>query len=291
MGKSEPAGGIQADVPLITSLQNARIKHVAKLAKRRVRDQFRQTVVEGAREISRALACGIIPDEAFVCPQLLPDNPTAQAAFEHLNVLAANQITNLFHVTPEVFARMAYRGESGGMLLVIPYQRHTLGILPERRPQFLALIEGVEKPGNLGAILRTADAAGIDGVIVCATAEQPRTDVHNPNVIRASLGTIFSVPVVEVDTEEALTWLQENHIRIVAATPDASLPYTACAMTGSTAVALGSEAHGLSERLLQAADIAVTIPMFGIADSLNLATSTALMLYEVVRQRGTEEES
>jgi TrmH family RNA methyltransferase len=278
-------------VPLITSLQNSRVKHVAKLAKRRVRDQFRQTVVEGAREISRALACGIIPGEAFVCPQLLPDNPTAQAAFQHLNVLSANHITDLVHVTPEVFARMAYRGESGGMLLVIPYQRHTFGVLPESRPRFLALIEGVEKPGNLGAILRTADAAGVDGVIVCATAEQPTTDVHNPNVIRASLGTIFSVPVVEVDTEDALTWLQKNHVRIVAATPDASLAYTACVMTGPTAVALGSEAHGLSERLLQAADITVTIPMFGIADSLNLATSTALMLYEVVRQRATEEKT
>ncbi len=275
-------------MPLITSLQNARIKHVAKLTKRRVRDESRQTVVEGAREISRALACGVIPDEAFVCPQLLPDDPTAKAAFEHLNLLFANHVIDLFHVTPEVFARMAYRGESGGMLLVIPYQPHTFGVLPEKNPRFLALIEGVEKPGNLGAILRTADAAGIDGVLVCSDTEQPTTDVHNPNVIRASLGTLFSVPVVVTDTESAVTWLHDNGVRIVAARPGASRVYSACDMTGPTAVALGSEAHGLSERLLQAADISVTIPMYGMADSLNLATSTALMLYEVVRQRAIE---
>lgn len=270
---------------LITSLQNARVKQVAKLAKRRTRDELRQTVVEGAREISCALACGIVPDEVFVCPSLVPDSPTAQATYEHLNVLAANQITHLNQVTSDVFARMAYRGESGGMLLVIPYQPHTFGVLPQSDSLFLALIEGVEKPGNLGAILRTADAAGVDGVIVCATPDQPSTDVHNPNVIRASLGALFSVPIVETDTESAISWLHERNVRIVAATPGGSTVYTACAMTGPTAVALGSEAHGLSDRLLQAADISVTIPMFGIADSLNLATSTALMLYEVVRQR------
>lgn len=272
-------------MPLITSLQNARVKHVAKLAKRRVRDEFHQTVVEGAREISRALACGIIPDEAFVCPALLPESPTAQAAYEHLKVLSANSITQLFEVTPEVFARLAYRGESGGMLLVIPYQPHTFGVLPESQALFLALIEGVEKPGNLGAILRTADAAGVDGVIVCTPPDRPTTDVNNPNVIRASLGTVFSVPIVETDTASASSWLHEKSIQIVAAAPGGLLPYTACPMTGPTAIALGSEAHGLSEPLLQAADTSVTIPMYGIADSLNLATSTALMLYEVVRQR------
>ena len=181
---------------------------------------------------------------------------------------------------------MAYRGESGGMLLVIPYQPHTFGVLPQSDSLFLALIEGVEKPGNLGAILRTADAAGVDGVIVCAAPGQPTTDVHNPNVIRASLGAIFSVPIVETDTDSALSYGYTNEMyESWRRRPAASLLYTACAMTGPIAIALGSEAHGLSERLLQAADISVTIPMFGMADSLNLATSTALMLYEVVRQR------
>lgn len=269
----------------ISSPQNARVKRVIRLGKRRTREEQQQTVVEGIRESSRALACNVTPVEAFICPELLPPTPLAQSTVAHLAAFDRQGITVLYHVTADVFRRMAYRGDSGGILLVIPYRLHALDRFPITGSQFIALIEGVEKPGNLGAILRTADAAGVDGLFVCTSNDRTATDVHNPNVIRASLGAIFSVPIVETSTDSALAWLRQNRQRIVAATPDAVAPYTAVDMTGSIAVALGSEAHGLSMPLLRAAETRVHIPMYGMADSLNLATSAALMLYEAVRQR------
>lgn len=264
----------------IQSLQNSRIKELVKLSRRRRRDERRVTLVEGVREASRALAAGIVPQEAYICPGLMTDE-AAQALGAELARLEAAGALRLFEVTPEVFAKIAYRGESGGVVLVIPYLSHTLEELARRRPTFLAVIEGVEKPGNLGAILRTADAAGVDAVIVCAGA----TDIHNPNVVRASLGTLFTVPVVEASSEETIAWLRQQGIRTLAATPAGEVPYTAVDMTGPVAVVLGSEAHGLSPTWLAAADARVYIPMRGMADSLNLAISAALLLYEVVRQR------
>src|SRR5690606_15265612 len=187
----------------------------------------------------------------------------------------------LLEVTPEIHARLAVREESGGIVLVIPYLARTLHDLPLRTTPFLAVIEGVEKPGNLGAILRTADAAGVDGVIVTAGA----TDLHNPNVVRASLGTLFSVPVCEADPAQSIVFLRERGIRIVCATPEATHVYTKADMREGVAVVLGSEAFGLGEAWRAAADATVRIPMHGAADSLNLATAAALLLYEVVRQR------
>jgi TrmH family RNA methyltransferase len=147
-------------------------------------------------------------------------------------------------------------------------------------------VENVEKPGNLGAILRTADAAGVDGVIVCSDGTAS-TDLHNPNVIRASLGTLFSVPVAAATTCETIAWLQEHEIQIVVATPETESVYTAVDLQTSVALITGSEAFGLSQQWLAAADKQVRIPMHGTADSLNLATATALLLYEVVRQRSS----
>jgi TrmH family RNA methyltransferase len=191
--------------------------------------------------------------------------------------------TLLVEVTSDLFAKLAYRDNSGGLLLVIPYLTATLDSLTLPGPAFIAVIEGVEKPGNLGAILRTADAAGVHAVVVAAGA----TDLHNPNVVRASLGTLFTVPVVEAATDETIAWLRQRGIRIIATHPDASLKYTAVDFSGPVALVMGAEATGLGPAWSQAADHAVTIPMFGQADSLNLATSTALLLYEVVRQRGS----
>lgn len=261
----------------ITSLQNQRIKEVIKLGKRAVRDERRLTTVEGLREANHALQSGVTPVEAYLCPPLL----RGKEAERLITQLAANQTTQLFEVPPELFAKLAYREESDGIFLVIPYLEHCLDSLPLSTPPFLCVIEGVEKPGNLGAILRTADAAGVDGVILCAGA----TDLHNPNVIRASLGAIFTVPVVETPTKQAIQWLQEQQIAIIAATPAAPTPYTHTNLTRPVAIVMGSEANGLGPAWLAAAAATVSIPMFGLADSLNLATATALLLYEVVRQR------
>ncbi|MBP9500698.1 MAG: RNA methyltransferase [Candidatus Promineofilum sp.] len=268
----------------ITSPQNPRIKRISKLNDRRARDEAGQTVVEGVREISVALGRGVVPVEVYLCPELI-DGPEAETAARHLRAIAATGMTELFIVTPEVFAKMAYRGQSGGLLIVIAYRSLALDELQFRRAPFLVVIEEAEKPGNLGAVLRTADAAGVDAVIAPSPADGRGTDLHNPNVIRASLGAYFTVPTVATSNEQAIAWLRERGIAIVAATPAAEALYTETDLTDPLAVVVGSEAWGLSEAWLAAADRRVRIPMAGSVDSLNLSASAALMMYEVVRQR------
>lgn len=266
----------------ISSLQNSRVKRVVKLNDRSQRDAEGLTMVEGVREVERALAAGITPREAFVCPDLLDAEGRAVAA--QLEALARRGRTELFTVTTAVFAKLAYRATTGGLLLVIPYLDRPLERLPLGRPPFLVVVDGAEKPGNLGAILRTADAAGVDGLIVTGDAST-RTDLHNPNVVRASLGALFTVPVAAAAAAETIAWLRARRIAILATTPEAERVYTAVDLTGPIAVVMGSEAHGLPPTWLAAADVQARIPMRGAVDSLNLSAATALLLYEVVRQR------
>jgi len=269
----------------ITSPQNPRVKRIIKLNDRRARDEARQTVVEGVREVGLALGRGIVPVEAWLCPELI-EGAEAEKTAAHLRTIAATGMSELFLVSPEVFAKMAYRGESGGLLLVIAYRPLGLDDLQFRGAPFLVVVEEAEKPGNLGAILRTADAAGADAVVVPTPAGGKGTDIHNPNVIRASLGACFTVPTVATGNDEAIRWLKQRGIAIVAATPAAEALYTNTDLTGPVAVAVGSEAWGLSDTWLAAADRRVRIPMAGEVDSLNLSASAALLMYEVVRQRG-----
>jgi TrmH family RNA methyltransferase len=272
----------------ITSTQNRRVKNIVKLRQRRQRDSQRLTVIEGVREVKLALRHQVIPQEAFICPSLL--NPAESAELEaNLQILEQQGKTQVFEVPADVFAKIAYRGETGGLIVVAPYLRLGLTDLPLGKSPFLAVIEDVQKPGNLGAILRSADAAGPDGVIISWHQATRGTDIHNPNVIRASLGTLFTVPVATAATAELIPWLRQRGIRIVAATPEAQISYTAVDMTGPVALVLGSEAFGLSPAWLTAADEQVAIPMHGVADSLNLSVSAALLLYEVVRQRDQAE--
>jgi len=268
----------------ITSAQNRRIKNIVKLRQRRQRDNQQLTVIEGIREASLALRNQVVPQEVFICPSLLNQAELVEIR-DSLQELEQRGKTQVFEVSADVFAKIAYRGETGGLILVAPYLRLSLADLPLGKSPFLAVIEDVEKPGNLGAILRSADAAGLDGVIISRCQAASGTDIHNPNVIRASLGTLFTVPVADTTTAEVIPWLQQREIRIVVATPAARVPYTAVDMTGPVALVLGSEAIGLSSAWLAAADEQVAIPMHGVVDSLNLSVSTALLLYEVVRQR------
>ncbi len=278
----------------ITSPTNPRIKAVVKLADRRTRDAARRTVVEGVREVGLALGRGVAPVEAYVCPELIA-GPEAERAARHLVGLAASGLTELFYVSPPVFEKMAYRGQSGGLLLVIAYPNPSLDALTFRAAPFVVVVEEAEKPGNLGAVLRTADAAGVDALIVPTLLEteflgrnsvSTGTDPHNPNVIRASLGAYFTVPTVAAPADASIAWLRRQGIAIVATTPAATTLYTDADLTGPVAVVMGSEAWGLSETWLGAADVRVRIPMAGKVDSLNLSAATALLLYEVVRQRG-----
>lgn len=273
----------------ITSLQNKHIKHIVKLRRRRYRDAHRLTVVEGAREIRLALAQDIVPQEAYICFSLLA-GAESENILAALRDLAQKHNTRLYEVTAEVFARIAYRGESGGMLLVIPYLQHDLSGLPTGHAALLTVIENAEKPGNLGAILRTADAAGVDGVLLCASGEGSGTDVHNPNVVRASLGALFSVPVATASTEQAIEWLRQRNVHIIISTPAAKGPYTEVDMTRPIALVMGGEAQGLSDAWFAADAERVAIPMKGSVDSLNLAVATAILLYEARRQRSEIEE-
>ena len=177
---------------------------------------------------------------------------------------------------------MAYRDRPEGLIAIARMKEHRLSDMP-RKPRGLYLVaEAVEKPGNLGSILRSADAAGADGLIVC----DKRTDIYNPNVIRASTGALFSVPLAEASPEEAAAWLGELGIRTLAATPHTESLYTDVDLSGGVAIVVGAEQYGLSSFWLDKADFKVRIPMLGKADSLNVATAATILLYEAARQRG-----
>ena len=185
-------------------------------------------------------------------------------------------------VAPHLLEKMAYRERPEGLIAVAKMKRHTLADLPIVENGLYLVAEAVEKPGNLGSILRSADAAGVDGFIICNTF----TDLYNPNVIRASTGALFSVPLAEAENEEALAWLREHGIRTLAATPHTENIYTDVDMTQSIAIVVGTEQTGLTELWMKHSDLPVRIPMLGKIDSLNVATATTILLYEAARQRG-----
>ena len=187
----------------------------------------------------------------------------------------------LFRCAISVFEKMSYRDRPDGLLGVAEQRHFSLGDLVLKANPFLLIAESIEKPGNLGTILRSCDAAGVDAVIVC----DPTPDIHNPNVVRSSIGTLFALPVLEADGKETLSFLQKHNISIAAATPHSDLEFTEANFTGPIAIAVGTEQLGLSDAWMKEADLKVRIPMFGAADSLNVASATTLMLYEVLRQR------
>jgi len=262
----------------ITSLQNQRVKDVVKLNKRSFRDEKDLLIVEGYRELKRALENGWSPEAVYFCPSLfLGEN-------ERQLLRVAEKIgAKLFECTDPVFRKIAYRDRPEGILAVGIQVRSSWNDIHYRLPEspFIIVAESIEKPGNLGTILRSADAAGVDAVIVCDKC----TDISNPNVVRASIGTLFSLPVIEAGSDEAISWLRDQSILLVAATPHAEREYTDANLSGGVAVIVGSEQYGLSERWMKEADLQVVIPMLGQADSLNVASATTILLYEVVRQQ------
>ena len=265
-----PAAGLD-----ITSPANPRIKHLVALRRRRVRDDAKVTLVEGFEELQLALAAGIRPNALFYSPELGgADQPP-------LLTQATERGADVIRVTKEVFSKVAYRESPDGWLAIVPEVRAELSALRIGQNPLVLICEGVEKPGNLGAILRTADAAGVDAVI----ATDPVTDFGNPNVIRASKGTVFSVPVATGTSTQVMAWLSEHEIKLVATSPDAEVLLTGADLTHAAAIAVGSESSGLSADWLAFADVKVRIPMFGLADSLNVATSAAIVCYEAIRQR------
>ncbi len=260
----------------ISSLKNQRIKEVVKLRDRRHRDRQQKVLIEGYRELLRATENDYPVDTVFVCHELF-QGKNEPALIE----LLREKGVELFETSEFVFQKMAYRDRPEGLIGVGPQIHHNLDNLDLGDVPLLLVAEAVEKPGNLGTILRSADAAGVTGCIVCDSC----TDLFNPNVVRASIGTLFTVPLAEASSTETVEWLQSHNVTVLAATPHTDYLYTEADLTGPLAIVVGTEQYGLSEKWLQGPCVKVRIPMLGQADSLNVSTATALLLYEAVRQR------
>lgn len=255
---------------MITSTQNQRIKHLLllqqKSAQRRADGLF---VVEGRREVEHCLEAGFTPRSAFVCEEI------AEAP------LSLPKDVEVVPVSRNVYERIAYRGGTEGIVAVVEVRKAELTDLKLSFSPLIVVLESVEKPGNLGAVLRSADAAGADAVIVC----DPLTDLYNPNLIRSAVGALFTVPCVACSTEECISFFKEKGIQILTAQLQDSKLYYDTPMTGPTAIVMGTEATGLTDQWREAADAHIRIPMLGQLDSLNVSVSAAILLYEAVRQR------
>jgi TrmH family RNA methyltransferase len=260
----------------IASPHNARIKSAASLHKKHERDRNGSMLIEGVRELSRALESGIYIEAVFWCPDLLDQETGAPIirGIERRNI-------PIIAVGRRAYEKLVYREASGGLVAVARQPSHALADMPETECPLYLVVDAIEKPGNLGALLRSADAAGVTGLI----ASDQHTDLYHPNVIRASLGTVFTMPIAISSATEAIEWLTARTIAIIAATPDATMPYTKVDLTVPLAIVVGSENAGLGTEWLQATGTRVRIPMKGSADSLNVSAAATILLYEALRQR------
>lgn len=271
--------GRQGSPMEIASPSNPRIKAAARLRDRRERESSGLTIVDGARELRRALDAGVDVVEAFVCESLLA-GPDARAALDALEALARGG-TPVHRTTEIAQAKLAFGERAEGLVAVIRPPMTDLAALVLPLDALVVVIEGVEKPGNVGAVLRSADGAGADAVI----AASPRTDLANPNVIRASAGTVFTVPLAAAPAEDVRDWLRDHGIRILATRVDAATTYTETDLTGPVALVLGAEDRGLTDTWTGDDIEAIRLPMHGVADSLNVSVTAAILLYEARRQR------
>jgi RNA methyltransferase, TrmH family len=260
----------------ITSVHNPRVKAAARLRDARQRTRQARFIIDGVREIERAVEAGVKLAEVFVCHDFLA-SPEARALADALRATPAE----LVPVAPKVFEKLAYGDRTEGLLAVAIAPRRALNELQLPENPLVCVLEGVEKPGNFGAVVRSADAAGVSAVVVASG----RTDVYNPNAIRASLGTVFSLPVCAAPTAEVIAWVQKQKLAIYAARVDGAADYTAVDFTRPCAIVLGSEAMGLSDAWSGALVTAIRIPMLGKANSLNVSATAAVLFYEAQRQR------
>ena len=262
-------------IHMITSLQNPLIKNVLLLEeKSRERKKQDLFIIEGLREFHLAVSGGFSIQSVFYCPELLPPEEVKKTLGAFLN-------SGVFEVSLQVYNRMAYRNDVEGIIALARPRQYGLPDLNLFANPLILILEAVEKPGNLGAVLRTADAANLDAVIIC----DPLSDVYNPNAVRSSIGCIFTVPIAVSSAEETLAWLRSKSITSYATSPDAGLFYHTCDFRGPTAFVMGTESTGLSEHWLTRADHVVKIPMSGKIDSMNVSVSAAIVVFEARRQR------
>jgi TrmH family RNA methyltransferase len=263
---------------VITSLQNRRVKEAVRLRDRRGREKQGRFLVDGVRELCRALEGDIEFDEVFWCESACGGDD-ARAALEAARAGGAK----LLGVTAEVFRKLAFGDRSEGLVGVGRTPHRTLIDLEAALPSrpLVTVLEAIEKPGNVGAVVRSADGAGVSAVILADAV----TDLYNPNAIRASLGTIFTLPVCSTTTRETLAWLRRRDLQVVATRVDGAVPYTDIDYTRPTAIVLGNETQGLGARWQGEGVTAAALPMRGKADSLNVSATAAVMFYEALRQR------
>lgn len=257
----------------ITSTQNPKIKSLLALEKPRERRKQQLFMIEGKKEIGLALEAGYKIGNIFFCDEIIGEQEVSKLF---------NDDKLLIPVSKDVFDKLAVRENSGGMIAVAEQKLHTLDQLTLSKNPLMLVLESVEKPGNLGAILRTADASGVDAVIIC----DPQTDFYNPNVIRSSIGCIFTKQVAAATSEETIEWLKKNKIAIYCTYLKASKPYHLTDYTKPSAIVMGTEATGLSEVWVKNSDANIIIPMQGKIDSMNVSTAAAVVVFEAKRQRG-----
>lgn len=261
---------------VLESPKNPRIRDARRLRERRERERTGRFLVEGRRELARAVARGLAAEVVFHLAEGL--DAEEAGLLEELVARGAEAVP----VGPRARGALAYRDPpEGGLVAVAPTPGVALGDLEPAGDGPLLVVEGCEKPGNLGALLRSADGAGAGAVIACGAS----VDLGNPNLVRASLGTLFALPVARAGTAETLAWLEARGARVVVTSPDAPGSYFEADLTGEVAIVLGSEHAGLADAWFGRGATEVALPMLGIADSLNLAQTGSILLYEALRQR------
>ena len=258
---------------LITSAQNPKIKSLLALEKPRERRKQQLFLVEGAKEIKLALEAGYKIGNIFFCEEIINKE-------ESDFIYAQDKL--LIPVSKDVFEKIAVRESSGGMLAVAEQKTHRLEDIKLSKNPLVLILESVEKPGNLGAILRTADAAAVEAVIIC----DPQTDFYNPNVIRSSVGCVFTRQIASATSEATIAWLKKENINIFCTYLKASKPYHEINFAQPTAIVMGTEATGLSDVWVNSSTSNIIIPMGGVIDSMNVSTAAAVVIFEAKRQRG-----
>ena len=274
-------------IEAVTSAQNPKIKELLALQeKSRLRREKNLFVVEGRRELGHCIDAGYLIRTLFTCPEICQEQDIEEISEKILaqGPLPGQCQRSVIEVPAALYSKMAYRGGTEGLIAEAVMRPCGLENLKIKENPLIVVLESVEKPGNLGAVLRSADSAGADAVIVC----DPLTDLYNPNLIRASIGAIFSIPTVAVSSAMAIDWLKTNRIQILTAQLQDSELYYDTDMTGGTAIVMGTESTGLTDIWRQNADRHIRIPMLGQLDSLNVSVSAAILLYEAVRQRNQQ---
>lgn len=263
------------DIEYISSNQNPKIKLIHELYDSKGRKKHKLFIAEGNREIYMAMQSGYRPRNIFISQDYTPK--TAYNIFQHFDI----PLSIIFKVEHKLFAKISYRENTEGIIALFEWKNHNLNQFNLSKNPLFIVVESIEKPGNLGAILRTADAAHVDGVIVC----NPVIDLYNPNVVRSSIGCLFSVPVALATSAETIAWCKQKNIKTYAAALQNANYYHLYDYKTPTALVFGTEANGLSDEWIKHADHIVKIPMLGKIDSLNVSNAVAIMTFEAMRQR------